>query len=53
LGNKNRANLPTVIIGADGDNVHYPEEYVDLGSATEITKVLTGGLINLLYAEKE
>ena len=48
LGDKNRANLPTVIIGADGDNVHSSEEYVDLESATEITKVLTGGLINLL-----
>ena len=53
LGDKNRANLPTVIIGADGDNVHSPEEYVDLESATEIAKVLTGGLINLLCAEKE
>ena len=53
LGDKNRANLPTVIIGADGDNVHSPEEYVDLESATEITKVLIGGLINLLCAEKE
>ena len=53
LGDKNRANLPTVIIGADGDNVHSPEEYVDLESATEITKVLIGGLINLLCVEKE
>jgi len=52
LGDKNRINLPTVIIGADGDNVHAPEEYVDLESATEITKVLMGGLINLLCAEK-
>ena len=52
LGDKNRANLPTVIIGADGDNVHSPEEYVDLEDATRITKVLTGGLINLLCAEK-
>jgi len=52
LGDKNRTNLPTVIIGADGDNLHAPEEYVDLESATEITKVLTGGLINLLCAEK-
>lgn len=52
LGDKNRANLPTVIIGADGDNVHAPEEYVDLESATEITKVLIGGLINLLCPEK-
>jgi len=53
LGDKNRANLPTVIIGAEGDNVHAPEEYVDLESATEITKVLTGGLINLLCIEKK
>ncbi|HER24715.1 MAG TPA: M20 family peptidase [Candidatus Atribacteria bacterium] len=53
LGDKNRANLPTIIIGADGDNVHSPEEYVDLESATEITKVLIGGLINLLCAEKK
>jgi len=53
LGDKNRANLPTVIIGADGDNVHSPEEYVDLEDATRITKVLTGGLINLLCVEKE
>jgi len=52
LGDKNRANLPTVIIGAEGDNVHAPEEYVDLESATEITKVLMGGLINLLCTEK-
>lgn len=52
LGDKNRANLPTVIIGADGDRVHAPEEYVDLEDATEITKVLTGGLINLLCEEK-
>ncbi len=51
LGDKNRANLPTVIIGADGDNVHSPEEYVDLEDATIITKVLTGGLINLLCPE--
>ena len=48
FGDKNRANLPTVIIGADGDNVHAPEEYVDLESATKITKVLVGGLIKLL-----
>ncbi len=48
LGDKNRANLPTIIIGADGDNVHSPEEYVDLEDATTITRVLTGGLINLL-----
>jgi acetylornithine deacetylase/succinyl-diaminopimelate desuccinylase family protein len=51
LGDKNRANLPTIIIGADGDNVHSPEEYVDLKDATIITKVLTGGLINLLCPE--
>jgi acetylornithine deacetylase/succinyl-diaminopimelate desuccinylase family protein len=51
LGDKNRANLPTIIIGADGDNVHSPEEYVDLEDATIITKVLTGGLINLLCPE--
>jgi acetylornithine deacetylase/succinyl-diaminopimelate desuccinylase family protein len=51
LGDKNRANLPTIIIGADGDNVHSPEEYVDLEDATTITKVLTGGLINLLCPE--
>jgi len=48
LGDKSRANLPTIIIGADGDNVHSPEEYVDLEDATTITRVLTGGLINLL-----
>jgi succinyl-diaminopimelate desuccinylase len=48
LGDKNRANIPTIIIGADGDNVHSPEEYVDLEDATTITQVLTGGLINLL-----
>jgi len=52
LGDKNRANLPTVIIGADGDNPHAPEEYVDLEDATEITKVLMGGLINLLCTEE-
>jgi len=52
LGDINRANLPTVIVGAGGDNIHAPEEYVDLDDATEITKVLTGGLINLLCAEK-
>ena len=51
LGDKNRANLPTIIIGADGDHVHSPEEYVDLEDATIITKVLTGGLINLLCPE--
>jgi len=53
LGDKNRANLPTIIIGADGDNVHSPDEYVDLESATEIAKVLIGGLINLLCEEKK
>jgi succinyl-diaminopimelate desuccinylase len=53
LGDKNRANLPTVIIGAGGDNVHAPEEYVNLEDATKITKVLTGGLINLLCAKKQ
>jgi len=52
LGDKNRTNLPTAIIGADGNNLHAPEEYVDLEDVTEITKVLTGGLINLLCAEK-
>ncbi|HKK83221.1 MAG TPA: M20 family peptidase, partial [Atribacterota bacterium] len=51
LGDKNRANLPTIIIGADGDHVHSPEEYVDLEDATIIAKVLTGGLINLLCPE--
>ncbi len=51
LGDKNRANLPTAIIGADGGNLHAPEEYVDLEDATIITRVLTGGLINLLCTE--
>jgi len=48
LGDINRANIPTVMIGADGDNLHAPEEYVDVEDATKITKVLTGGLIKLL-----
>ncbi len=48
LGDKNRANLPTIIIGPDGDHVHAPDEYVDLDDATMITRVLIGGLLNLL-----
>jgi len=52
LGDINRANLPTVMIGPSGDNPHAPEEYVDVEDATKITKVLLGGLINLLSIAK-
>ena len=38
LGDKNRRNLPAVIIGADGGNVHAAEEYINLKDATKIIK---------------
>lgn len=43
-----RADIPTVIIGPDGDNIHGAGEWVDIEETVEVTKILTAGAIELL-----
>ncbi len=45
----NRLKIPTVLFGPDGANYHAPDEYVDIDSMVDSTRVLLHTLVDLLY----
>lgn len=46
-----RANLPTVILGPDGGNVHAAGEWVDVQETVEVTEILAAGMVELLGSD--
>ncbi len=45
----NRLNIPTVLFGPDGANYHAADEYVEIESMIDATRVLLYAVIDLLY----
>jgi len=43
-----RAEIPTVILGPDGDNVHGAGEWVDVDETVEVARILAAGAVELL-----
>ena len=43
-----RANIPTVILGPDGGNLHSAGEWVDLDDTVQIARILAAGALELL-----
>lgn len=43
-----RAEIPTVILGPDGGNVHGAGEWVDVEETIDVTKILAAGAVELL-----
>jgi len=43
-----RAEIPTVILGPDGGNIHGAGEWVDLDETVEVARILAGGAVDVL-----
>ncbi len=48
LGDPDRADLPTVIIGPDGENIHSAGEFVYTDDVVEVTRILVAAASKLL-----
>ncbi|MFC6726186.1 M20 family peptidase, partial [Halobium palmae] len=50
LGDPDRGDLPTVILGPDGENIHSAGEFVYTDEVVEVTEILVAGAADLLGA---